>query len=73
MFCLFDWNELEVYINKFRIDFYLRNVRQKMNLFNCVMLDLYNLINQVVCLIIIIIYVYFFGFFLKCDIFYLKD
>lgn len=29
MFCLFDWNELEVYINKFRIDFYLRNVRYK--------------------------------------------
>lgn len=45
MLCLPDWNESEVHINKFRIDLYLRNARQKMNLLNRAMSDLHDLTN----------------------------
>lgn len=69
MLCLPDWNESEVHINKFRIDLYLRNARQKMNLLNRAMSDLHNLTNQVARLIIIIL----FGFPLKRDTPHSKD
>lgn len=73
MLCLPDWNESEVHINKFRIDLYSRNARQKMNLLNRAMSDLHDLTNQVARLIIIIIYVYLFGFPLKRDTPHSKD